>query len=137
MTKAQSQQTKASVLLVEDDQFIIGMYQAKFRNLGYDVRTATDGEECIQELSKEVPDIVLLDIVLPKKDGFEVLEHIRNSETFRGVPVILLTNLGQKPDVQRGLELGADDYIIKAHFTPAEVVEKVEKMLKKKRGDAS
>ncbi|MDO8512707.1 MAG: response regulator [bacterium] len=123
---------KAKILLVEDDTFISGMYQTKLSMLGYSVRVASDGEAGWAELQKEAPNIVLLDIVLPKKDGFEILSEIRASATLKNLPVILLTNLGQKPDVQKGLELGADDYIIKAHFTPTEVVEKIEKMLAKK-----
>ena len=75
------------------------------------------------------PDLLLLDIVLPKKDGFEILRDIRREPTLKDLPVLLLTNLGQKPDVEKGLDLGADDYIIKAHFTPSEVVEKIEKAL--------
>lgn len=124
--------TKAKILLVEDDTFISGMYQTKLSMLGYSVRVASDGEAGWAELQKEKPDLVLLDIVLPKKDGFEILGEIRANAALKGLPVILLTNLGQKPDVQKGLELGADDYIIKAHFTPTEVVEKIEKMLAKK-----
>jgi len=131
------EQTKGKILLVEDDTFISGMYQTKLSMLGYTVRVAYDGEVGWAELQKETPDLVLLDIVLPKKDGFEILGEIRSDERFKGLPVILLTNLGQKPDVQKGLELGADDYIIKAHFTPTEVVEKIEKMLEKKRTTAS
>lgn len=127
---------KGTILLIEDDAFISGMYQTKLSMLGYTVRVAADGEAGWQELMRERPDLLLLDIVLPKKDGFEILADLRNDERLKDLPVILLTNLGQKPDVQKGLELGGDDYIIKAHFTPTEVVEKIEKMLKKRRGDA-
>lgn len=122
-------QHKGSILLIEDDAFIAGMYQTKLSTMGYDVRAAADGEQGWQELQRQMPDLLLLDVVLPKKDGFEILEEIRRRDDMRKLPVILLTNLGQKPDVQRGLELGADDYIIKAHFTPSEVVEKIEKVL--------
>jgi DNA-binding response OmpR family regulator len=76
-----------------------------------------------------LPDLVLLDVVLPKKDGFEILEALRREERTKKLPIILLTNLGQKPDVERGVSLGADDYIIKAHFTPSEVVEKIKQVL--------
>ncbi len=124
---------KGSILLVEDDTFISGMYQTKLSMLGYEVKVVSDGETAWNELKKSTPDLVLLDIVLPKKDGFEVLSDIRADAGLKGLPVILLTNLGQKPDVQKGLELGADDYIIKAHFTPTEVVEKIEKMLSKRK----
>lgn len=122
---------KGNILLIEDDTFISGMYQTKLSMLGYSVRVAADGETGWEELKKETPDLMLLDIVLPKKDGFEILSEMRANPQYKKLPVILLTNLGQKPDVQKGLELGADDYIIKAHFTPTEVVEKIEKILAK------
>lgn len=127
---------KGNILLIEDDAFISGMYQTKLSLLGYGVRVASDGEVGWAELTKERPDLLLLDVVLPKKDGFEILTDIRQHPQLKDLPVILLTNLGQKPDVQKGLELGADDYIIKAHFTPTEVVEKIEKMLQKRRQGA-
>lgn len=126
------EQEKATILLVEDDTFISGMYMTKLSALGYTVIVAADGEAGWAELQKKSPDLVLLDIVLPKKDGFEILADIRKSEKLKNIPVILLTNLGQKPDVQKGLDLGADSYIIKAHFTPSEIVEKIEKTLAKR-----
>lgn len=125
---------KGTILLIEDDAFISSMYQTKLGMLGYTVRVAGDGEEGWQALTEgPTPDLVLLDIVLPKRDGFEILAEIRRAPQLRGLPVLLLTNLGQKPDVQRGLDLGADDYIIKAHFTPSEVVEKIEKVLRERK----
>lgn len=125
---------KGTILLVEDDAFISSMYQTKLTMLGYTVRVAGDGEEGWNALKAgPAPDLVLLDIVLPKRDGFEILTEIRRDPKLRAIPVLLLTNLGQKPDLQRGLDLGADDYIIKAHFTPSEVVEKIEKVLKDRK----
>lgn len=122
--------SKGTILLVEDDAFIAGMYQTKLTMLGYTVRLASDGEEGWRLLTTEtLPDLLLLDIVLPKKDGFEILAAARKDPKLKSLPILLLTNLGQKPDVQRGLDLGADDYIVKAHFTPSEVVEKIEKAL--------
>lgn len=119
------------ILLVEDDTFISGMYQAKLSAMGYTVELKEDGQAAWDRLQKDpLPDIVLLDVVLPKKDGFEILEGIRGSARTKDLPVILLTNLGQKPDVERGVKLGADDYIIKAHYTPSEVVEKLNSVLK-------
>ena len=121
-----------TILLVEDDSFISGMYQTKLTNLGWQVEVVEDGEAAWQRLQKDpLPDLVLLDIVLPKKDGFEILEGLRQDERTKGLPIILLTNLGQKPDVERGVKLGADDYIIKAHYTPTEVVEKITNLLDK------
>lgn len=120
----------ASILLVEDDSFISGMYYTKLVSLGFKVAIAEDGETAWEKMQQDpLPDLVLLDVVLPKKDGFEILEGLRNAARTKELPVILLTNLGQKPDVERGLKLGANDYIIKAHFTPTEVVEKITKLL--------
>lgn len=119
-----------SILLVEDDSFISGMYQTKLSGQGYQVELVEDGETAASRLQQDpLPDLVLLDVVLPKKDGFEILEGLRSHERTRQLPVILLTNLGQKPDVERGLKLGADDYIIKAHYTPSEVVDKIKQVL--------
>lgn len=125
----------ALIFLVEDDSFISGMYQTKLKNVGYTVELAADGEAAAMRLAQDpLPDLVLLDVVLPKKDGFEILEELRANNRTKDLPVILLTNLGQKPDVERGVKLGADDYIIKAHYTPSEVMEKVEKVLDAKTG---
>lgn len=122
----------ASILLIEDDSFISGMYYTKLASLGFKVDIAEDGEAAWEKLQHDpLPDLVLLDVVLPKKDGFEILEALRGAERTKKLPVILLTNLGQKPDVERGLKLGADDYIIKAHYTPTEVVDKITKLLEK------
>lgn len=120
----------ASILLVEDDSFISGMYQTKLGSLGYSIELKEDGAAAWERLQQDpLPDLVLLDIVLPKKDGFEILEQLRAEERTKNLKIILLTNLGQKPDIERGIKLGADDYIIKAHFTPSEVVEKIKKVL--------
>ena len=118
------------ILLIEDDSFISGMYQTKLTSLGYEIELKEDGQAAWDRLQQDpLPDLVLLDIVLPKKDGFEILEGLRADKRTKELPVILLTNLGQKPDVERGIKLGADDYIIKAHYTPSEVVEKIKKVL--------
>ncbi|MDP3997549.1 MAG: response regulator [bacterium] len=130
--------SKARILLVEDDSFISGMYNTKLSGLGYQVTVVEDGETAWETLQKDpLPDLVLLDIVLPKKDGFEILESARKEERTKNLPIILLTNLGQKPDVERGVQLGADDYIIKAHYTPTEVVAKITKLLASKKKEQS
>lgn len=119
-----------SIVLVEDDSFISGMYQTKLSSQGFQVELFEDGEQAAARLAQDpLPDLVLLDVVLPKKDGFEILEELRGNARTQKLPVILLTNLGQKPDVERGVKLGADDYIIKAHYTPSEVVEKIKQVL--------
>ncbi|MEX2055044.1 MAG: response regulator [Candidatus Andersenbacteria bacterium] len=123
-----------SILLVEDDSFISGMYYTKLVSLGFDVQIAEDGQAAWERLQQDpLPELVLLDVVLPKKDGFEILEGLRQADRTKKLPIILLTNLGQKPDVERGVKLGADDYIIKAHYTPTEVVEKITKLLESRK----
>ena len=121
---------QAHVLLVEDDNFLANIYKTKFEMEGFKVSVASDGEEGLEAVKKKKPDIILLDILLPKMDGFIVLEHLKKDDEVKDIPVILLTNLGQKDDVEKGLEMGAVDYLIKAHFKPSETVDKVKKVLK-------
>src|SRR3989344_2243501 len=121
------------VLIVEDDVFLAEIYQKKFEMEGFKVSMANNGEKGLVDIKKKKPDIVLLDILLPKLDGFAVLEAAKADSATKNIPIILLTNLGQKDDVQRGLEEGAVDYLIKTHFKPSEVVDKVRKVLQKKR----
>jgi len=123
---------KAQVLIVEDDTFLSGMYVTKLTMEHFDVELASDGEQAIKYLRQHLPDIILLDILIPKKSGFEVLKEIRKSKKTSNIPVILLTNLGEKQDVRRGLDLGADDYLIKAHFLPSEVITKIKRFVEKK-----
>jgi len=122
---------KIKILLAEDEPFLSGMYQTKLKIEGYDVVAAADGEEALEKLDKGDFDIILLDIMMPKLNGFEVLNNIRNNSNkeLAKIPVIILTNLGQKTDIEKGLLLGANDYIVKANFTPAEVVDKIKKHL--------
>lgn len=117
------------VLLVEDDSFLANIYKTKFELEDFKVTVAGNGELGLKEAKKKKPDIILLDILLPKMDGFTVLEQLKQDSDLKDVPVILLTNLGQKDDVKKGLELGAKDYLIKAHFKPSETVEKVRNVL--------
>jgi DNA-binding response OmpR family regulator len=120
---------KIHVLLVEDDVFLSGIYQKKFEMEGYKVSLADNGEKALLEVKKKKPDIVMLDILLPKLDGFAVLSKLKADPEVKDIPVILLTNLGQKDDVEKGLQMGASDYLIKAHFKPSEVVDKIKQVL--------
>ncbi len=120
---------KIKVLLVEDDRFLSEMYATKLAASGFEVETAFDGEEGLAKVKSFNPKLVFLDIVLPKKDGFEVLKTLKDKELLNGMKVIALTNLGQKEEVEKGMSLGASDYIIKAHFTPTEVVAKAKRLL--------
>jgi len=89
-----------------------------------------DGEKGLEAVEKEKPDLVLLDLILPGLDGFEVLTKIKENPAVSQIPVIILSNLGQKDDIEKGLKMGAKDYLIKAHFTPAEIIEKIGIILK-------
>lgn len=120
---------KNKVLIIEDDSYISDMYRLKLESEGFDVKVAPDGQKGLEQLMREKPDLVLLDVVMPKMDGFSVLQNIKEDPEVQDVPVVLLTNLGQKDSVEKGIKLGALDYIIKAHFTPFEVVEKVKEIL--------
>ena len=133
--KETGKQNKTKILIIEDDVFITDMYQAKFKIAGFEVARAENGAKGIKAIQEDKPDIIMLDIVMPQIDGFEVLKVIKKDPKTKDIPIILLTNLRQRENIEGGLKLGADDYIVKAHFTPDEVVEKVEKVekvLKKK-----
>lgn len=122
---------KIKILLIEDDPFLLSMYSTKFEAEGFEVVSADDGEKGLAAANREKADIILLDILMPKMNGFEVLEKLKAEEKTRDIPVILLTNLNQKDEIEKGLVLGADDYMIKAHFMPSEVVAKIRKVLGK------
>ncbi len=122
---------KIKILLIEDDPFLLNMYATKFELENFKVVMAEDGEKGLKTAIKEIPDIILLDIMLPQMDGFEVLKGLKEEKSTQAIPVILLTNLSQKEEVERGLSMGANDYLIKAHFMPSEVVDKIKEVLKK------
>ncbi len=121
---------KIKILIIEDDLFLLGMYTTKFEIENFKVFSAEDGEKGLRLAEKESPDIILLDIVLPGMDGFEVLKKLKSNSATKDTPVILLTNLSQKSEIEKGLSLGASDYLIKAHFIPSEVVEKIKTIIK-------
>jgi DNA-binding response OmpR family regulator len=118
------------ILIIEDDKFLRQLITQKLLKEGYDVLEAIDGEEGLKKVKEEKPDLVLLDLILPGIDGFEALSQMKKEDSLARIPIIILSNLGQKEDVERGLNLGAVDYLIKAHFTPGEIIEKVKKALK-------
>jgi len=117
------------VLIVEDDPFIADVYVLKLESEGYDVETAEDGLIGLKKIKQKKYDIILLDILMPNMDGFKVLEQIKMNPEVSKIPVVILTNLSQKKDIQKGLDLGATDYIIKTKFTPSEVVKTINKVL--------
>lgn len=119
------------ILLAEDDQFISRAYKDGLERVGFEIVIALDGFVAVEKVKIEKPDIVLLDLMMPEKNGFEVLEEIRAGKDSKNIPVIILSNLGQDSDVEKGKELGATDYLIKSNFSMKEVIEKVKFHLEK------
>lgn len=117
------------ILVAEGDSFLASIYQKKFEMEGFRVTLASNGEKALADIKKKHPDLVLLDVLLSKLDGLAVLEAAKSDRSTSGIPIILLTNLGQPDDIKRGLEKGAADYLIKTHFRPSEVVDKVKMIL--------
>lgn len=119
------------VLIIEDDKFLRELINRKMQSEKFETVLAIDGETGIDLITRELPDIVLLDLILPGINGFEVLSKVKENEKLKGIPVIILSNLGQKDDIDKGMSLGAADYLVKAHFTPGEIVEKINQVLDK------
>jgi len=119
-----------SILLVEDDPLIVEIYTTKMREAGFQVEAVADGDAAYKTLKEKSFNLVVLDIVLPHVTGFEFLRKIRQDEELKDLEVLILSNLGQKSDVDRAKRLGVSKYLIKANFTPSEVIEKIKKLLK-------
>lgn len=120
----------AKILIVDDDPLLVRMYQKKLTNDGYTVDTADDGDIALNKVAEFKPDLVLLDIMMPKVNGLEVLQQLQENEETKKIPVILLTNVGgSNIDVDKGLDLGAVAYLVKAGNRPSVVVSKVKEIL--------
>lgn len=126
-----SSEKKIKVVLAEDDKFISRAYFDGLTRSGYEVVIASDGNEAIEQIHSFKPDIVLLDLIMPEKNGFEVLEEIKNDAVTKNIPVIILSNLGQDTDIQKGRDLGAADYLIKSNSSLDQVKEKINQYVKK------
>lgn len=117
------------ILVIEDDKFLRELIVQKLLKEGYEVIEGLNGEEGVKKLSEEKPDLALLDLILPGIDGFEVLNQAKQNPETASIPVLILSNLGSQEDIERGLKLGATDFLIKAHFTPGEIVTKIKTIL--------
>ena len=118
------------ILVVEDDKFLRDLLSRKLQDEDLTIVAAVDGEEGAKKAEEEMPDLMLLDLILPGINGFDVLKKIKDNPKTSGIPVIVLSNLGQKEDVERALSLGAKDYLIKANFTLEEIFDKIKKYIK-------
>src|SRR4030043_953698 len=117
------------ILIVEDEEIVLGLLQKKLSQEGYEVSVARDGEEGLKKMREIKPDLVLLDIIMPKMGGFEVMEEMQKDSGLKKIPVIVVSNSGQPVEIDKAQELGAKDWLIKTEFDPQEVVDKVKKQL--------
>lgn len=115
----------SKVLIVDDDEALRKLYEVELQSKGYEVAVAADGEECVQKVPVEKPAIILLDVMMPKKDGVATLKALKENPDTAQTPVLMLTNFGQEDLIKSALELGAVDYILKYRVTPAEMAEKI------------
>lgn len=129
---AQQESSGVKILIVEDDPFLSSIASVRLKQEGYNVSVATDGAQALSLIEKEIPDLVLLDIVMPGINGFDVLKAIKADERYTKVSVIMFSNLGQEHEIEDSKKLGADDFLVKAKFTPREVLQKIRELLKKK-----
>lgn len=123
------EEKKQVILLIEDDFFVSDVYQTKLGQEKYQVVAAENGLIAMKKLEEIEPDLILLDIMMPYMDGREVLKKLKENEKWKTIPVLILTNLSQKDEVNEMLNEGANDYLIKSHFTPSEVVAKIKTIL--------
>lgn len=119
----------SKILLVDDDKLMVKMYQGKFEDDGYVIDIATDGEQGLLKALEFKPDLILLDIMMPKVDGLEMLKKLKERDETKNIPVILLTNVGGEEDAKNGLSLGAVAYLVKAHYDVKDIVKKVKEIL--------
>jgi len=121
---------KKKVFIVEDDEFLRSLNAKKLENEGYIVAVAVDGQEAIDNIPKELPNLIFLDLLLPKVNGFDVLAKIKADPTTKDIPVVVFSNLGQREDIEKARGLGAIDFLVKANFTLDDVVAKIKEILK-------
>jgi adenylate cyclase len=122
----------AKVLLADDDQALRQLYSLELTNQEYTIVEAVDGEDCLAKAKAEKPDLILLDIMMPKTDGIAALSKLKADEELKTIPVVMLTNFGQENLVQQAFGLGAVDYLLKYKVTPAEMADKVKQVLTSK-----
>ena len=113
------------ILIAEDDNFLANAYRVKLTKAGYEIKIASDGEEALAQLSTHTPDLVILDLVMPKKDGFAVLAEMKKNPAWAKIPCIVASNLGQKEDIDKAKTLGATDYIIKTDLSMGKLMEQI------------
>ena len=119
------------ILVVEDDQFLISAYRIKLQKAGFEITVATDGVEALEKIKSQNFDLVILDLIIPKIDGFGVLTEIRSQEKYKSLPILVASNLGQMEDINRAIKLGANDFVVKSDTSLDALIEKIKKLISK------
>ena len=117
------------ILVAEDDKFLANAYRVKLTKANFEVKIVNDGDEAIETLKVFVPDLIILDLVMPGMDGFSVLETIKSSEEYKNIPVLVASNLGESEDIVKATKLGANDYIVKTELSMKKLIEKINSIL--------
>lgn len=135
MDNTEGKNTKGiKILIIDDDEVLLDMYVLKFKSAKFEVESSLGAETALSKIKEGYsPDVVLFDVVMPKMSGFEFLEQVKKENLIPGSLFIVLSNLGQKEDIEKGKKLGVGDYIVKANFTPSEVVKKVQELIESKK----
>jgi len=120
---------KTKIALVEDDRFLSRMYKTKLEMENFEVHSAADGKTGLELIQKELPDVLLLDIILPEMEGWDIIKQMKKDPETKDIPIIILSNLGSDEDVAKAKLYGVTDYLVKAHFIPREVIAKIKKYL--------
>ncbi len=117
------------ILIIEDEEILLNLLEQKLSQLGYSVEVAENGEIGLVKMKENKPDLILLDVVMPKMDGFEVMEAMNKEEELKKIPVIIISNSGQPVEIDKAKKLGASDWLVKTDFDPKEVIDKVKNQL--------
>jgi two-component system, OmpR family, response regulator VicR len=120
---------KKKIIIADDEQFIVAAYKDGLQRSGFLVTTAQNGEEALKAIYKTVPDLVLLDLIMPRKNGFDILKELRADPKFASTPIIVLSNLSQQSDVTEAKNLGATDFVVKADLSLAELIMRIKLLL--------
>jgi len=120
---------KESILIVEDDKFFRDLVSKKLEKNGFEMFLAADSKEALGILEEKKPSLIISDLILPGLDGFELISMVKKDEKTKHIPIIVLSNLGQKEEIERATSLGAIDFMVKVNFTPDEIVDKIKKVL--------
>jgi len=117
------------ILIIEDEELLSNLLKNKLSELGYEVSVASDGLQGFEAIKEVVPDLILLDLVMPKMNGFEVMRKMQEDDSISSIPIIIVSNSGQPVEIDKAKKLGAKDWLIKTEFDPQEVIDKVNKQL--------